>query len=522
MIVDDQKFAIENIVNMIDWESSGFKIIATAFNGKQALAKFKQFQPQVIITDIKMPIMDGIELIQNIREMNQNIKVLLLTSYSDFSYAKNAIQYGATDYLIKNEINKEIILEKLIYLKNIIESESRISLMLTQKGIYDYFNSEVVKPENALSDKKLLYTPYYYLIIEEDMALPICGEFYDNQSKHTDSEIMDFITSIHDNDIAQVAASIIGDNRVLLIIQIENGLSLYSDKGLVSIYAQKTRQAFINCFQSSFTIYTISNKMNLFEMKNQYLKYQKKILAKYLFGVGKIYDFLDVITTEFIDKKVPFDERVLVDSIERLDSNEIQRQIDELFDQVLPPKNNYSGLKYLSMKLYALLIKYMESLPEYANKTDLSISRNYRQWLCGDDIRRWFVKCFKELIVERKKLYESCYSNVIIRALNYIHENYNNSSITINLIADYVYMSAGRLCVLFKQQTGKTINDVLSEVRVARAKELLDSGELKVYEVSTAVGYKTSQYFSQIFHKLTGVYPNEYRKREERNENQIN
>ena len=107
MIVDDERLAIEDLSTIVDWNAYGFEIVATAFNGAQAFTKFMQLRPQLVITDIKMPIMDGIELIQKIREVDRQVALLLLTAYADFSYARKAIQLGITDYIIKSEITEQ-------------------------------------------------------------------------------------------------------------------------------------------------------------------------------------------------------------------------------------------------------------------------------------------------------------------------------------------------------------------------------------------------------------------------------
>ena len=133
MIVDDEKLAIEDLSTIVDWDALGFEIVATACNGRQALGKFNQFRPQVVFTDIKMPYMDGIELIGRLRELDSQVKILMLTAYEDFSYAKSAIQFGITDYIIKSEINAQSFMEVLCKLRRAINTQDKDREILKQE-----------------------------------------------------------------------------------------------------------------------------------------------------------------------------------------------------------------------------------------------------------------------------------------------------------------------------------------------------------------------------------------------------
>ena len=123
MIVDDEKLALEDFSTLVDWDALGFQIVAKAFNGKQALSRFQQYHPQIVFTDIKMPIIDGIVLCQELRKLDADVKLLLLTAYEDFVYAKAAISLGVTDYIIKSEINRRSLTAKLVTLREQIDRQ---------------------------------------------------------------------------------------------------------------------------------------------------------------------------------------------------------------------------------------------------------------------------------------------------------------------------------------------------------------------------------------------------------------
>lgn len=116
MIVDDEKLMLEDLTTLIDWERCGFHIVATAFNGKQGLRKYQELHPQLILTDIRMPFMDGVEMIAQIRKTDPQVCIVLLTAYEEFEYAREAIRLGVAEYLMKSEITEETLRELLLRL----------------------------------------------------------------------------------------------------------------------------------------------------------------------------------------------------------------------------------------------------------------------------------------------------------------------------------------------------------------------------------------------------------------------
>lgn len=127
-------------------------------------------------------------------------------------------------------------------------------------------------------------------------------------------------------------------------------------------------------------------------------------------------------------------------------------------------------------------------------------------------LAQWLLRELQSITQLGEQIFVRHYSPTIINAIEFILKNYSDPELKINTIADHVCLSAGRLSTLFKKEIGKTVNDFITETRIDEAKKCLSSGKYKVYEVSEQVGYKTSQYFSQVFYQYTGQYPNQYRR----------
>ena len=140
LLVDDEFLAIEDLKTIIDWESLHFKIVATARSGKQALNILKNTDVDLVITDIMMPGMNGITLVEKVKEFNKEIIFLLLTAYAEVDYMKNAFHLGVEDYLIKDEITPTSLAQKLQYIQNKYERNRELSYSYLQKKLHNYFS----------------------------------------------------------------------------------------------------------------------------------------------------------------------------------------------------------------------------------------------------------------------------------------------------------------------------------------------------------------------------------------------
>ena len=329
MIVEDEKLILEDLLTIVPWEALGFKVVATAINGEIGLRMFEKYNPQLILTDIKMPVFDGLAMMKSIKQFNPSVHFMIISSYSDFEYAQIALRLGATDYILKGAITPEYIKEKLDSVKTALLCSNELYLNLYCRMLEDLLTARfTISPGDVTS-----------LIERIDTA------------------------------------------------DLEQNLSMYIDKSI----------AIVN-----------------------------KYMAAYL-----------------------------PDASSGGSTSQIPKDIESL-----------------------------------------------KAWL--------FHKI--SFIQENHQLYfEKKLSPSIINAYNYISENYGNPNLRINEIADAVGLSPSRLSVLFKQEVGKTVNDILTDKRIEQAKYLLRWKRLKVYEVSDQVGYKTSQYFSKVFYQYTGQYPNNYR-----------
>lgn len=509
MIVDDEKLVLEDLMTIVDWDTLGFEIVATAMNGKQALSKFEQYHPQVVFTDIKMPFMDGIELIKQLRKIDTQTQILLLTAYEDFSYAKSAIQYGITDYIIKSTINNQTVLSLLHRIRTTIDNQGKVLDILKEKEIENFFvsNSEL----EQISDKELFTTPYCYLIVEQDMPINLAGDNSIDAIRYQKADAVSILLEGENTGYEIVAFSSTPREQMLLVFDIP-GTSKAAFYQTLLQYARNKKDRLKEKLQLDFTFYMMSNKVNLIELKRRYSSYSQSFYRKYLLESKRVIDFADNRSTAVPEaEEVSLDMEHIRGLLEKRDEQGIQVYLEELFPAICT-SGSYKNLCSVSRELYDLLKRNNKHLPEYARKLNLSFADNWRNWLSAKQLREWFAENFLELIHEKQKEDQNQYSKPIVLAMDYIYHHYSNMVLGINDVADHANLSTGHLCVLFKKETGKTLNNYISEVRIAEAKRLLNENKLKVYKISEAVGFQSSQYFSQVFYKLVGMTPNEYQK----------
>lgn len=502
MIVDDEKLAIEDLTTIVDWDALGFEIVATAVNGRQALAKFRQCRPQVVFTDIKMPFMDGIELIGRLRELDGQVKILMLTAYEDFSYAKSAIQYGITDYIIKSEINARSLTETLCKLRRDIDSQHKDREILNDKKIADFFRG------GDPSEEPLFTTPYCYLLVEQDLPVNLSGDRLDAIHCSRDA-MLAALAPEEGSPCRQVAASAVSPDQVLLVLELQE-VSQSAAAQQLRLFAAKGEARLEEQFQCAFTVYFAASRMTLVELKRLCLHNSLLFHRKYFDGCGQIVD-LTAYRPAPRTPAAPLDPAQLEALVEKLDGPGTARYLDSQFD-LLRADGSYHALHDACRDLYELLRRGFEGLPDYAEKPDLTFQVNWRYWLDAQRLHKWLAAGFEALIRAKGDVYRHGYSKPIVKAIDYIYRNYPDCGLTINDIAGEVHLSAGHLCALFKKETGKTLKNYITEVRVSEAKRLLEEGSLKVYEISSAVGYQSSQYFSQVFYKQAGIYPTEYQR----------
>ena len=507
MIVDDEKMILEDLSTMIDWEAAGYQIIATAFNGKQTLRKYRELHPQVIFTDIRMPFMDGIEMISEIRKTDEKVSIILLTAYEDFSYAKAAISLGITEYIIKSEITANSLSDLLLRLKNNIIKAGRRERYITDRMLEQFFLSEEMTENTDI--EAILNRPEYIIMAEQDLPVSLSGENIPEEIIIHRSKFVEILTDEKaDGWELEVITAIPGRKMVIALNPDEKNYSDRENKLLKTAHEFQSRLQKRTGFE--FTLYIVRGKISLYEFKRFYDENKRIFLKKYLEGTGKIH-ILDCSQVQELEKERNTANTrngiSMEEVLKETDSQTRTRKLKEILDIagndgaeqfISAAQSGYIALKHAYRKVY-----------NGKEKEFPQITTCWKNWLDAEKIILWLqeqMEVYHEYISREVK----GYSRIVADAEEYIYRSFRNPDLSLNDVAAYVHLSPGYLSSEFKKETGVTLKSYLTDVRIDAAKKMMDEGKYKIYEICSAVGYNSSQYFSQAFYKKTGMFPTEY------------
>lgn len=508
MIVDDEKLALEDFSTLVDWEALGFRIVAKAFNGKQALARFQQYRPRIVFTDIKMPIIDGIVLCQEIRKLDQAVKLLLLTAYEDFSYAKAAISLGVTDYIIKSEVTPRSLTDKLLSLREQLDRQSQNQNILMDKLVENYLADRVTEAE----DPALFQKRFSFLLVEQATPLNLSGEPWPAGYLISQGNIVNRLNREEFAPFRRVAACPTEGQRALITLETQAS-SLGSLRQQLQQLAASIAQTLQETFSRRFTVYWSSTPQSLRQWKENARACQRAFSRRYFIEGDRRVSCLEPPAQPQPETAVTLNVELLREHLTGKDAEALSEYLQGLY-AALRESGNLQNLNGISRELLAFVRSSVASLPADSERPELSLKGNLERWTAAGAICEWMIGCLQWVIRERQQVEDHRYSPAVTMAKKYIHRHYQQAELSLSDVAQSVNMSVGYLCTQFKQETGTTLRRYISDVRIDAAKRLLGKGNLKVNEVYKAVGYSSSQYFSQAFYKIAGVYPNEYKKGE--------
>ncbi|GIM28817.1 hypothetical protein CPJCM30710_14830 [Clostridium polyendosporum] len=533
MVVDDEKPAREILSYIINWENTDFEIACYASNGKEALDKYIDIKPDLIITDIQMPVMNGLDLIEEIQKINKSQKFLILSCYEDFTYAQRAMKMGVTDYLIKDLISSNDLYGILSKTKSELESLNNIYRE----------NSTTKKESNLLSlleehkDIALRKLIFNYLTEEEcyklieNFNLNLKGKLYalffiqiDNFFKHIENE--DFYQKKL-NEIVETINGVIEDFNI--------GESFYSDNGeftaIIQLTPTNSQADIINeCYYLAqeikrrvSLIYDISLTISIsstFKKLSGMKKYRDEVFKlskmKVFLGTGKIILNNTFVRNFNLDTNI-LDKRInsISKAIEESDIAKLESEITYLYNNDVKGFMQFNYLNYINSSLLDLIIKtcniYTINYTEIFSCSYIPIETLSSKETV-EEISSWFIEVFTKIIkIKYNTSSKNKYSKRVSDSIDYINKNLSNYSLSLTDIADYINVHKVYLCRIFKEETGENVTQYILKARIEKSKELILSTNYKLYEISEKLGFTSPQQFSILFKKVTGITPNQFR-----------
>lgn len=529
IIVEDDFYIRDYLKNSIEWEKNGFAVVGEAPDGVKAFKVIESENPDIVITDIVMPNMNGVDLIKKIKDEGINSKVVVLSSYDDFEYVKESMKLGAEEYILKHSINPEEIigLMKNICEKMKAENKSKEEI---RKAIHAYkssfdrmkaaFTGKLLagKLTNENDIEKMLssldlkihtgYVAVAVLEVEDCDKSPV----YKKDDKHAlfQYAAMNILNELLEQKGIGISYSY-DEETYAVVLGIENLGNMSEVEMHIAGISMKIAECFKKYLEVNVTMGISNFRKGIKEAYNCYNEAKYALQYKIFKGRGKRIYYRDVRPTfESVETK----EMLVAFSVNLNLKNYMKCK------ELLQMCKDEISLKYISFE------KYIDTFKDILTQTARHLSKNnidfedifmedsipyekIEQFETPDELIKWLVGMLDEISEINMEEQISC-RNEVKKVIEYINKNYSKS-ITLNEAAEYAQISYAYLSQLFKQQTGKSFVDYLNEVRIKNAKNLLNESAMKVYEVAFNVGFKDPNYFIRVFKNITGMTPNEYK-----------
>lgn len=503
MIADDEVFIRDGLKKLIQWERLGCELLYSARNGKDLLDYFNVYVPDIVIVDIKMPIMNGLEVISHLKDNYPKVKVILLTAYADFEYAKQGIQYGINDYIIKTSILEELPSAISGAVKQLEECKMKEKSIPQGEKLF----LRVLIEESIIPDDYYFECKEYYESFQENFS-PFClivlqivnenTQFDNNLQK----SIFDLMESAFDGNIFK--AFVVSQTEYCIIIQGEE-----EKKGKLIFLSNKLRSLCNNFLGVKIVIGLSQFYSNIGQVSLAYNRTLKNIMNNFDRG----------------DTAVFYDEN---NNMKVINRNQLSYLIDDIVKNVEMAKNKESldslenlmkafeesELSSVKSALIVLLSGCRKICREQAIDLDKEIfeERNVDSEILNinniAELRDIFIIIISKT-VESVGGQKERRDDLIKQIDNYINKNYCKR-LTLDEIAAEIHVNPSYLSRIYKAKTGMNLFDLVNIKKVEKAKEYIINYNKKIHEVANLVGFSDSAYFSRVFKKYTGYTPKEF------------
>lgn len=511
LLVEDNKLALEYLKTLIDWNSCGFEIAATALDGEEGLKRYCTNKPQLVITDIQMPVMSGIDLAEKIRELDKDVKIIFLSSYQEFDYVRSALKFGVTDYIIKHELDEASLIKKLSDIRMMVDDSRSIKRLKFEKNIVENILSNSIAVKWEVEDMYLNSKAFSMVAVERDHPLDVFQTMGDWKS-----------TLIEESDIKKVCYEV--DEKVSGVVHIKDDLYLLliseqSSNKSANDFAYELKSKLEKNLTGSFSVFIMGEHLKLEECGQKYNDYKEMNHYRYFTKRSIVINSI-FIESSITSHKMKFDQDLVCSALEKGEIDPILKFMDSSYIDIIRNRD-YASLSIFTEKFIYILKDYCGKVLGLKDGKHCTFLKEQEEdsLYTTQGIWNFLREKFIELIGLLSKDKEREFSTAVKVAIRFISKNYENVNLSAEDIADHVGLSINRLGDVFKKETHHTIRSYLNFYRIEKSKELIQKG-LKMYQIHNEVGYLTSQYFSKVFRKVTGVTPMEF-KRGEKNESII-
>lgn len=531
MVIDDESIIREGIIKALSNHDTGFEIIGEAADGKEALELMPELLPDVIITDICMPLLNGIELIENANAMNPDVKILVISGHDNFDYAQNALRLGVYDYILK-PVQHEKLLHTLQRVKveldahySLLEDMSHLKQQISASlpVMREWFFHELItgKLSAAELDEKsnclnldIWGQMYGIALIKTKNFLSAKEKFFVGK-RLLQGLMMQIVATVFPENMRPFIFFITED-KIALLISIQS-----DDQASVFIALNQNLKRVIILMQKYLNVEAYASLGGLYGdltlVYHSYSEAEEAIQFSLLRERDSVVNYEDINTRKDSRCQRPFElERELLLQIKLTEHEKAQQTVKMIlnyyreFKELEPVR-----LKLMVLETTVLIVRSVEEaggtmnwgmneekFDPYTSIYHCETFIDLQKFLC-----EFTTHCINE--IEKVRIGKGCL--IIEKTKEIVEASFDNNEFSLNDVAARLFISPNYLRSLFKQQVKESFGEYLTRRRMERAQQLLDDASLKIVHIADAVGYIDQHYFSICFKKYFGLTPTNYR-----------
>lgn len=514
LIADDEALEREGLEMMVSRMMGGTFQFIHAENGRKAIQLAEEHRPDIIFMDINMPGIQGLEAIKEILSRHPQTKMILVTAYDYFAYAKEAVALGVKDYILKPAKKEEIVAtlqkmvleldqekrkrgeelelkEKLSRLLPVVESEFAIMLML------DYVREMDLQQLIHMLDYK--WDTGYSMVLSFHQEEKRAGEAFYLRKRNVYEAVKSYIKP----QLPCIVSPMIGSQIALFIPCGQNRLN-YSHRVESLEWGRRLRQWVEGQFTISIAVGIGAIHEGMEGLRRSY--HEAVMVSSDPSAIVTVRHYDDILQVTKQESFTLDDEKQLMDALYRLDQEEAVQKFAVMFEKL--ERSTGGNMEACRNEIIALFLSISRKLSQAGvNGENVAYFKEVHH---PDHLRQMAQYRLQHMISEIKDEREKRNVHMIDRAISFIHEKHKED-ISMEQVAEYVNLSPYYFSKMFKMQVGETFIDYLTGLRINQAKELIHQQEYSLKEICFEIGYKDPNYFSRVFKKVTGVTPTEYR-----------
>ena len=522
LLVDDEKLELEILLNYVKWDDFNIEILGTARNGREALKKFEILRPKIILTDVKMPVMDGIEFAKKAKAIDPDVKIIFLSGYDEFDFVKAAIDIEASGYLLK-----PLDVVELYHLMQKVKSkcdEEKVTCASMEILLEEYlreflFEKCAERHHDILNRIRTLEVGICnYIHAPISVSVAALDGFVLFSRQNAVSHVESVYNGVH-SCIKETLGSVLKVTSVIRTREGKYGLLAPEADSFEKMPKSKWQELLDNVkkfYGFTLTICIAGCNKDIGAIPALYRAAESAVEMRFYYGGGKIFHTQDIQDLETLSEaKIPDIKDYLLNAVIQCNEEASIRKLESFYHTLCDERVSRDRIFSISFDLLNALCEFLpthskELTEVLGDKNSLWKGIAYQDTIAGIET---FMKTTVLAIIQaiRPKCCDNS-AQVVGKVLSIIENNFNKI-LTVDQISREVYLSPNYIRTIFKEKTGETILEYLTKYRIKKAAELLGDKSLKIHEVAKAVGYENTSYFCSLFCRYHGITPNEYRKR---------